>query len=246
VRSCRPDPNRGNILNLEPTGREESGTLRVSMRQRFSIFNITANYSRQRSHADSLPPQALTGSFGQSGTAGFNIPEPVPTNNYDLRGEWGRNPFPLHNFSGSVNARLPLGVFLTGSLSANSGRFWTITTGKDDNRDTAVNDRPPGVTRNSEDGPNQLSFAFNISKAYFFSPATTGGGTRTNMNLFANMTNAFNRVNRGQPLRRDDLAQFRIVYERRRSQRNRSRSALSVLMRWKLVISGIEPPASRR
>jgi hypothetical protein len=205
VRRCRPDPARGNILNLEPTGREESATFRVSTRQRFSIFNVTANYQLQSSHADSLPPAALIASFsGSSLSGGFVIPEPVPSNNYNLRGEWARNPFSLHTLSSTVNARLPLGVFLTGSITSNSGRFWTITTGKDDNRDSAVNDRPPGGTRNSEDGPNQLSFAFNISKAFFFGPAGSAGparsgGTRTNMNLFANMTNAFNRVNRGQP-----------------------------------------------
>jgi hypothetical protein len=200
VRACRPDPGRGNILNLEATGREESGTLRASLRQRFSIFNVTANYSRQSSYADSLPPAAIAGGFNNNNSsAGLTIPEPLPADNYNLAADWGRNPFPLHTFGGTVNARLPLGVFLTGSVSTNSGRYWTITTGTDDNRDSTLNDRPPGGKRYTEDGPNQLSFAFNISKAFFLSSANPAGGTRANMNVFANMTNAFNRVNRGQP-----------------------------------------------
>jgi hypothetical protein len=90
-----------------------------------------------------------------------------------------------------------LGVFLTGSLSADSGRRYTVTTGRDDNRDTRVNDRPPGIPRGSAEGPNFLSTDFNISKAFFFGAAN--GGSRTNLNMFANMTNAFNRTNLGVP-----------------------------------------------
>jgi hypothetical protein len=65
-----------------------------------------------------------------------------------------------------------------------------------------VNDRGPGQRRNGGNGPGYLSFDFNISKAFVFgaNPVTPGpGNSRTNINLFANMTNAFNRVNRGEP-----------------------------------------------
>ena len=110
---------------------------------------------------------------------------------------------PPHTLNGAVNARLPLGIFLTGTMSMTS-QTYNITTGRDDNRDSTVNDRPPGVPRNSGDGPKTLNFNFNISKAFFFSPdsASNGrgnGGTRTNMNVFANMTNAFNRTNYRAP-----------------------------------------------
>jgi hypothetical protein len=47
-----------------------------------------------------------------------------------------------------------------------------------------------------------VGFNFNISKAFFFGVPTSGsgiGGSRTNLNLFANMTNAFNRTNLGVP-----------------------------------------------
>jgi hypothetical protein len=100
-------------------------------------------------------------------------------------------------FSGTVNARLPLGVFLTGSVAANSSRPYTITTGKDDNGDTQVNDRPPGVKRFSANGPGFFSVDFNISKALFLGSGR--GGVRTNVNVFANMTNAFNHTNPGVP-----------------------------------------------
>jgi hypothetical protein len=173
----RPDPESGNVLNLESTGNEVRHNFRVNVRQRFSIFNVSANYSFQHVLADTAPNNASD----------------LPTDNYYLRGDWGRAPFPAHNLSGTVNARLPLGVFLTGAVSINSGRYYTITTGLDDNRDTNITDRPAGVPRNSEVGPKYVNFDANVSKAFFL-----GRGGR-NINVFANMTNAFNRVHLGTP-----------------------------------------------
>jgi len=76
--------------------------------------------------------------------------------------------------------------------------WYNITTGKDDNHDSIVNDRPTGVPRNSGPGPKTLTFNFNISKAFFFgaSQRSNGNGNSTrNLNVFANVTNAFNRTN---------------------------------------------------
>jgi outer membrane receptor protein involved in Fe transport len=186
VESCvRPEPDRGNILSLESTGNEIRRNLRFSFRQRFSIFNVTANYTLASVLSDARP----------------NAIDDLPTDNYDLRSDWTRVITPTHTFSSTVNSRMPLGVFLTGSVSTNSGRLYGVTTGKDDNRDTVVNDRPPGLARFSAMGPGYLSFNFNISKAFFLGgPAGgNGNGTRKNLNLFANMTNAFNRLNYGVP-----------------------------------------------
>lgn len=182
--SERPDPNRGNVLSVESTGLSRSHTMSLNVRQRFSIFNVNANYNFSSSYTD---------------TDGFWS---TPTNNYDLRSDWGRSWEPTHQINGTVNAKLFMGVFLTGTMSANSGNVYNITTGKDDNNDTNSNDRPPGVRRNSGDGPGFLSFNFNISKAFFLGGTGSNGAaasSRMNMNLFANMSNAFNRTNYGTP-----------------------------------------------
>jgi hypothetical protein len=120
-----------------------------------------------------------------------------------------------------------MGVFLTGTMNANSGNFYTVTTGYDCNGDTNVNDRPtaaglaeyqrdlsanltkegdaycriPGqvIRRNQDRGPGFLNFTFNISKAFFIGQTSGGGNSGKNINLFANMTNAFNRTNYGVP-----------------------------------------------
>jgi hypothetical protein len=174
----RPDPNRGNVLNLESTGMEVSHNFRVNARYRFSIFNATLNYFGQRVVSEN------------PGTA-------LPSDNFDLRADRANNQNARHQVNGSLNARLPLDVFVSGNVSANSGRYYTITTGKDDNRDTNTNDRPPGVPRNSARGPRYLNFDFNVSKAIYLDGPQAS--TRKNVNVFINLTNALNRTHYGTP-----------------------------------------------
>lgn len=173
----RPDPSRGNVMNLESTGKEVRHNLQITVRQRFGMLNVSGSYELQRAWGNVQ---------GGPGTAA--------SDSYDPDADWGRAPFPLHSGRATVNARLPLGVFLTGVVRANSGRHYTITTGRDDNRDTNLTDRPPGVPPNSERGPRYVNFDLNISKAFFL-----GGSSGTNVNVFANMTNALNRVHYGTP-----------------------------------------------
>jgi hypothetical protein len=176
----KPDPTRGNIINLESTGNDHRHNLRLSVRKRFSIFNASASYQVQRAVGDVQ---------GGGGT--------ILSNAYDDRGDWGQSPNPRHNVNGSVNASLPLGVFLAGQMSFNSGRFYTIRTGRDDNRDSNGNDRPPGGQPNTERGPKYFNVDANISKAFFIRRGS--GNSGMNINVFANLTNAFNHVHYGTP-----------------------------------------------
>jgi hypothetical protein len=179
--NTRPDPDHGDVLNLESTALSRSQIVSVSMRQRFSIFNVNASYGFYSLYGDSDGPFS------------------TPSNNYSLRSDWGRRTQPRHQFNTTVNSKLFFGIFLTGAMSANSGTPYNITTGLDDNFDTNFNDRPEGVHRNSGTGTGFVAFNFNISKAIFFSDAGKASGSGTNMNVFANMTNAFNHTNFGAP-----------------------------------------------
>ena len=180
----RPEPGRGNIISLESAGHDIKHTLRLSVRKRFSIFNGSVNYTALRVRGDVQ---------GGAGT--------LSSNAWDVRSDWGRSPQPVHSINASLNASLPLGLFVSGVLSYNSGRFYTITTGRDDNRDSNVNDRPPGIAFNTERGPRYFNADFNLSKAFFFRRSGSGGSATsgTNVNVFANLTNAFNRVHYGTP-----------------------------------------------
>jgi hypothetical protein len=177
----RPEPGRGNIISLESTGHDIKHTLRLSARKRFSIFNGSLNYTALRVLGDVQ---------GGAGT--------LASNAWDVRSDWGRSPQPTHSIDAGLNASLPLGIFISGDLSFNSGRYYTITTGRDDNRDSSVNDRPTGVAFNTARGPRYFDVDFNMSKAFFFR-RTAGSTSGTNVNVFVNMTNAFNHVHYGTP-----------------------------------------------
>lgn len=183
----RPDPTRGQVLNRESSSNFLRHSLRLNYRQRFSIFNVSASYLLQRVLPESAPN-------------GRN----VPVDNYNLRRDFDGSHgtcCPTHTVDAVVNAQLPLGVFLTGVMSLTAPNWYDIRTGFDDNMDGTFNDRPSGVGRNGGAGPKTHTFDFNISKAFFFGGQSTGSrsGSRTNLNVFANMTNAFNRTNLGRP-----------------------------------------------
>lgn len=175
----RPDPSEGNVWQLESTGLSTFQAVRLTMRQRFSIFNVNANYSREVSESD------VPGTFT------------APTDNYDLSRDLAR--VVRHRFNANINARLPFGVFLTTNFSFRNGNPYTITTGTDDNGDGVTNDRPAGVPRNGERGPSFGNVNFNVSKAVNLGGRGTGAAPM-NVNVFANVSNAFNRTNLGTPI----------------------------------------------
>jgi hypothetical protein len=183
----KPDSTRGNVWNLESTAFYRNHNLGLNARHRFSIFNISGNYNYFGFFNDSDGP------FG------------VPSNNHDLRSDWGRSGMPVHQINSTVNAKLWWGIYVTQTLNANTGNRYNITTGDDDNKDGVFNDRPAGISRFAGDGPRFINFNFNISKAFFIGrkpDANSGGGAagaQSNINFFANMTNAFNRTNYGTP-----------------------------------------------
>src|SRR5262245_45611958 len=77
-----------------------------------------------------------------------------PANNYDLTGEWSRAEFDERhriNLLGAIEAGDWFNLGLT--LSLTSGLPYTLTTGRDDNKDGNANERPTGVRRNSLQGP---------------------------------------------------------------------------------------------
>jgi hypothetical protein len=117
------------VLNLESTATSRSQVLTFNVRQRFSVFTANASYSHYSQYNDS------DGFFS------------TPADNYNLRSDWGRSTTPVHQINGTVNAKLFMGVFLTGSVTANSGNLYNVTTGDDDNHDSNINDRPANTLR---------------------------------------------------------------------------------------------------
>src|SRR5207245_1597832 len=75
--------------------------------------------------------------------------------------EWGRSTFDRrHRLNLTSVWFLPWGFQMGGILTLTSRAPFNITTGSDDNGDGVANDRPPGVTRNTGQGPGLLAWTF--------------------------------------------------------------------------------------
>jgi hypothetical protein len=148
--TARPDPTIGVLRQIESAGKRSSNSLEVTLRGNVTrFFNGMAQYRLSSSHDD---------------TSGINY---FPPNAYDLSREWGRSDFDRrHRFEllGTINPGkfFNLGV----SVSLYSGQPYTMTTGLDEFNTGTANARPPGVRRNSLQGPGYAELALRWSRDF--------------------------------------------------------------------------------
>jgi hypothetical protein len=144
VYGARPDANYSVVRQIESSGRMESHSLEIALRGDVTrFFSGLMQYTLGRAY---------------NNTAGINS---FPANSYDLAGEWGRAEFDQRhrlNLLGTVKPgklfSLGVGVFL------NTGRPYSLTTGQDDYHVGTATARPPGVARNTLQGPGYAEYDF--------------------------------------------------------------------------------------
>ncbi len=175
---ARPRPELMRVTQLESSNASTSHGLKLgfsgSVGERVSLFG---NYTLSRVIDFADGPDAL------------------PADNYNLAAERGLSARDQRHqlFLGAFLV-LPYGVEASPFFYFNTGSPYSVTTGFDDNNDSIVNDRPAGVRRNSERGPNFTSLDLRLSKTFGF------GGQSADARPFAievagDATNLFNRVN---------------------------------------------------
>ena len=161
----RPDPTVGNLYQLESTAFSRSNNLTLGFRETLRNhwnLNLFGNYTLGWSRNDTDGPFS------------------TPMNNYDLRSEWGRSPEDArHRFFTGTGFTLPGGINVNSNVSFNTGRAYNITTGRDDNLDTVVNDRPVGISRNSGLGPRIMVVNMNLQKVVRLRRQETASSGRT-------------------------------------------------------------------
>jgi hypothetical protein len=146
----RPNPAYSVYRQVESTGHLESDALEVTFRGSITPrFTGMIQYTLGRAYND-VPGNYSTSTRG-SGINSF------PANNYDLSGEWARADYDqrhrlnlLGTMHGARYADFGVGLY------ANTGMPYTETTGRDDYHTGYANARPPGVPRNSLQGPGFL------------------------------------------------------------------------------------------
>ena len=174
----RPDPAHGVIRQIESTAGQESRSLQVVLRGKFTrYFNGSVQYVFGRAFNDT------------NGIGSF------PANNYDLTGEWSRSSSDeRHRFDlvGSINGGrwFTIGV----AFSARSGRPYTMRIGRDVYNNGTTNARPPGVPRNSLQATGSANLDLRWSHTFALTKAEDEDeGMKINVGVDA--FNVLNRVN---------------------------------------------------
>jgi hypothetical protein len=100
----------------------------------------------------------------------------------NLAAEWGRSQNDVrHRFFGLLNGRPTKSLTVSSLISAQSGTPFDITTGRDDNGDSLLNDRPRGVSRNTGEAPSRFNVDVRVGWSRNFGAprqAPPGGGMR--------------------------------------------------------------------
>src|SRR6185503_15185249 len=105
-------------------------------------------------------------------------PLSLPADSRNPDAEWGPSSQDVrHRINAMFNFGLPFGLRSNVSGSAQSAAPYTITTGRDDNRDGVSNDRPAGGDRNSARGAPRYEMNVRLTRAFGFgSRANQQGG----------------------------------------------------------------------
>ena len=137
VDGVRPDPNFGNVTEVQANGGSITHTVNVNLNYTIPAKRtfIFLNYMMNDIQNDSNGPFSL------------------PADSYNLAAEWGPAPgVSRHMVGGNVSTVLFGRLNVNVNANWRSGMPYNITTGKDDNGDTVFLDRPAGVGRNSARG----------------------------------------------------------------------------------------------
>ena len=149
----RPNPTLGQNRQIESEGYQKGNALEVTFR--------------------GTPVKFLTGQVQYTFSKTYNNSTGItffPGNSYAPSADWARaDSDRRHKFDllGSAQAGR---LFVFGvALSIYSGKPVNITTGSDDNHDGIINDRPPGVARNTMPGPGLINLDLSIAHDFLLS-----------------------------------------------------------------------------
>jgi hypothetical protein len=173
---ARPDPTRGVVRQIESAGTLDAASLQFTLRgQLTKYFNGSAEYSFGRANND---------------TSGINW---MPPNSYDLSLEYARADYNQRHRLETFGALTPGRGFTVGmSASLGSGRPYSLTTGLDAFNTGTANARPPGVPRNSLEGPGFANLDLRAAREFAL---PSSSGRKHSVTLGVDAFNALNRVN---------------------------------------------------
>jgi hypothetical protein len=168
-----PNPALGQDRQIQSEGYLKGNALELTFRGKPSkYFTGQVQYTLSRTY---------------NNTSGITY---FPANSYNPSADWGRSDNDrLHKFDLLASSQ-PTRFFVFGAaLSLYSGKPVTITTGADDNHDGVINDRPPGIGRNTMHGPGTIGLDLNLSHDFPLSKR------KKETKVFSVSLNSFNVLN---------------------------------------------------
>jgi hypothetical protein len=165
------------IRQFESSGKQRSHSLELGLRGRLTkAFTGTIQYVLSRTYNDT------------SGIYSF------PAYNYDTGSEWSRADFDgRHRVA--VTGTIKVGNWFDAGIlfTARTGTPYSLTTGRDDNRDAIAADRPSGVPRNTLQGPGNATLDLRVARDFPLDRSKKDKGPVIGLSMEA--FNALNRVN---------------------------------------------------
>jgi hypothetical protein len=174
---ARPDAAAGVVREIESAGRLSSRSVELGLRGSITRhFKGTVQY---------------TAGSAWNNTGGINA---LPADSYDFRNEWAHAPFDMRERFTVMGVLRPDKLLNLGvRVGVDTGRPYTMTTGRDGNHDGIAADRPTGVPRNSLRGPGTSNLDVRWSKDFQVSPGKKDEGPALGLSVDA--FNVLNHVN---------------------------------------------------
>ena len=174
--AARPDAAHGVVRQIESAGTLDAVSLQFTLRGQLTrLLNGSAEYSFGRAYND---------------TSGVGW---MPPNAYDLSLEYARADFNQRHRLEAFGALTPGKAVTIGvSASLGSGRPYSLTTGLDQFNTGTANARPPGVPRNSLEGPGFADVDVRAAREFALPSAT---GRKHSVTLGVDAFNVLNHVN---------------------------------------------------
>jgi hypothetical protein len=172
----RPNSALGQDRQIQSEGYQKSNALELTFRGSPAKF-LTGQVQYTVSKTDN----------NSSGVTFF------PANSYDPSADWGRSDNDRRHKFDLLSSVQAGHFFVFGvALSIYAGKPVNITTGSDDNHDGITNDRPAGVTRNTQPGPGFLSLDLSIAHDF---PVSKSPEHSKQFTVSVNSFNVLNHVN---------------------------------------------------
>ena len=176
----RPDRDFLNIYQVESSGERHGHSASTTLNGRLWQFKTVAQYTWSHVMDNTADPRFL------------------PADNFNPQAEWGPAAFDRrHRFSLMASRDWRDNTWrLSPTLLLSSGLPYNITTGLDNNGDSIVNDRPPGVTRNTGRAPGLAQLDLRLTRVLRVGrPINAGDAEAQTVDLSIDAFNVLNHIN---------------------------------------------------